>query len=75
MTKAGLNCRGMMPARTALRLGRVSNLPTVWTNVIAGAALATLEIPWKAVVPVALAASLLYVAGMFLNDAFDVRWQ
>jgi len=42
--------------------------------VIAGAALATLEIPWKAVVPVALAASLLYVAGMFLNDAFDARW-
>ena len=63
-----------MPARTALRLGRVSNLPTVWTNVIAGAALATLEISWTVVVPVALAASLLYVAGMFLNDAFDARW-
>jgi len=24
---------------TALRLGRVSNLPTVWTNVLAGAVL------------------------------------
>lgn len=63
-----------MPARTALKLGRVSNLPTVWTNVTAGAALATLEIPWKAVLPVAFAASLLYVAGMYLNDAFDARW-
>jgi 4-hydroxybenzoate polyprenyltransferase len=64
----------MMPARTALRLGRVSNLPTVWTNVIAGAALAGLAVPWTVVLSVALAASLLYVAGMFLNDAFDARW-
>jgi len=27
-------------AQTLLRLGRVSNLPTVWTNVIAGATIA-----------------------------------
>ena len=26
--------------RTALKLGRVSNVPTVWSNVIAGSALA-----------------------------------
>ena len=26
--------------KTALRLGRVSNVPTIWTNVLAGAALA-----------------------------------
>ena len=63
-----------MSVQTALKLGRVSNLPTVWTNVIAGVALATLEVDWKVVVPVAIAASLLYVAGMYLNDAFDRRW-
>ena len=60
--------------RTALKLGRVSNLPTVWTNVIAGVALSTLEVSWEIVLPVAVAASLLYVAGMYLNDAFDRRW-
>jgi 4-hydroxybenzoate polyprenyltransferase len=64
----------MMPVRTALKLGRVSNLPTVWTNVVAGVALSALEPDWAAVLPVGLAVSLLYVAGMFLNDAFDHRW-
>ena len=29
-----------MKLRSALRLGRVSNLPTVWTNTLAGAVLA-----------------------------------
>ena len=29
-----------MKLRTALRLGRVSNLPTVWSNTLAGAVLA-----------------------------------
>jgi len=55
----------------ALQLGRVSNLPTVWTNVLAGVALAggsagDTRVPW-----IALAVSLCYVAGMYLNDAFD----
>jgi 4-hydroxybenzoate polyprenyltransferase len=55
----------------ALRLGRVSNLPTVWTNVLAGAVLAGASpaSPW---LPALLAAfSLSYVAGMYLNDWFD----
>jgi 4-hydroxybenzoate polyprenyltransferase len=64
----------MMSVQTALKLGRVSNLPTVWTNVVAGVALTSLEIEWTVVLPVALAASLLYVAGMYLNDAFDRGW-
>jgi 4-hydroxybenzoate polyprenyltransferase len=63
-----------MSLRTALRLGRVSNLPTVWTNVLAGVALNGGEPTAAMVIPVALAASLFYVAGMFLNDAFDHRW-
>jgi 4-hydroxybenzoate polyprenyltransferase len=58
----------------ALKLGRVSNLPTVWTNVLAGVALSAIEPLWRVVVPVSVAVSLLYVAGMFLNDAFDRRW-
>jgi 4-hydroxybenzoate polyprenyltransferase len=61
------------PLRTALTLGRVSNLPTVWTNVMAGVAFNS-EPTAAVIVPVALAASLLYVAGMFLNDAFDRKW-
>lgn len=56
--------------RTALKLGRVSNLPTVWSNVIAGGALAG-GASLHATVGVALAVSAMYVAGMFLNDAFD----
>jgi 4-hydroxybenzoate polyprenyltransferase len=56
--------------RTALKLGRVSNLPTVWSNVIAATALAG-GAPVEIVVLVAVAISLLYVGGMFLNDAFD----
>lgn len=58
--------------RVALRLGRVSNLPTVWSNAAAGAALAgsSLEPP-ATLVGVMLSLSLSYVGGMYLNDAFD----
>ncbi|KAB2942021.1 MAG: UbiA family prenyltransferase [Hyphomicrobium sp.] len=56
--------------RTALVLGRVSNLPTVWSNVIAGSALAG-GAPMHWLITLAIAISLMYVAGMFLNDAFD----
>jgi 4-hydroxybenzoate polyprenyltransferase len=58
--------------RVALRLGRVSNLPTVWSNAIAASALAGGGRP-STVVALAAAMSLVYVAGMFLNDAFDAR--
>jgi hypothetical protein len=60
-----------MSWQVALRLGRVSNLPTVWTNTLAGIVLAggsALEI-WT--LPLLVALSLFYVAGMYLNDAFD----
>jgi 4-hydroxybenzoate polyprenyltransferase len=59
---------------TALRLGRVSNLPTVWTNVMAGMALGGAALRPSPAIPIALAVSLLYVAGMYLNDAFDAAW-
>ena len=56
---------------TLLKLGRVSNLPTVWTNVLAGTVLAADTVQgWRFAV-VLLAMSLLYVGGMYLNDYFD----
>jgi 4-hydroxybenzoate polyprenyltransferase len=59
---------------TALRLGRVSNLPTVVTNVLAGCALGGLAgVSFVRVALVALGCSLLYVGGMFLNDAYDAE--
>lgn len=53
-----------------LVLGRVSNLPTVWSNCLAG---------WllggggglRSLLVLVLGSSFLYVGGMFLNDAFD----
>jgi hypothetical protein len=54
-----------------LLLGRVSNLPTVWTNTLAGAILAGAAVGPGGLVLLALAFSLLYTGGMYLNDAFD----
>ena len=60
-----------MTARVALRLGRVSNLPTVWTNVLAGGVLAGATLRPAPVALLVVALSLFYVGGMYLNDAFD----
>ncbi len=60
-----------MRLRTALRLGRVSNLPTVWTNTLAGAVLAGAPALGAELAAMLAAFSLFYVGGMFLNDAFD----
>ena len=54
-----------------LRLGRVSNLPTVWTNVVAGAILAGAAFDLGTLLALLVALSLFYVGGMYLNDAFD----
>jgi 4-hydroxybenzoate polyprenyltransferase len=59
--------------RIALTLGRVSNLPTVWTNTLAGVLLAGAR-PGPELALVVLAFSLFYTGGMFLNDAFDSPW-
>jgi len=68
-----------------LVLTRCSNLPTVWSNVISGWLLgmaAVIRTP-TVIVPSALSRilfilllgiSLLYVAGMILNDVFDYEW-
>jgi len=59
--------------RALLILGRVSNLPTVWSNCLAGwwlgggGNVAKLPCLFSGV-------TLLYLGGMFLNDAFDVEF-
>jgi hypothetical protein len=62
-----------MNVSTALRLGRVSNLPTVWSNVLAGVALSGGSTWDPRVVPLMFAVSLFYMAGMFFNDVFDAE--
>lgn len=56
--------------RTLLVLGRVSNLPTVWSNCLAGWWLGGGG-NYSKLPALLLGVSLLYVGGMFLNDAFD----
>jgi hypothetical protein len=58
-------------ARTLLELGRVSNLPTVVSNVLCGAALAGEALRPLSLGLAVVAGCLFYVGGMFLNDAFD----
>ena len=59
--------------RTLLILGRISNLPTIWPNFAVGWFLSgghwSLELIW-----ILAGMSLLYLAGMTLNDAFDAAW-
>jgi len=59
--------------RTFLILGRVSNLPTVWSNCLAGWWLGGggnfRNLPF-----LLAGATFLYVGGMFLNDAFDAEF-
>ncbi len=56
--------------RTLLVLGRVADLPTVWSNCLAGWWLGGGGNYWK--LPfLLLGASALYTGGAFLNDAFD----
>ncbi len=59
---------------TALKLGRVSNLPTVWSNVLAGVMLANVAIDPVLLLTVLLAISLIYISGMFFNDLFDQQF-
>ncbi len=57
--------------RLYLRLGRVSNLPTVWSNVLAGILLAGGRPDPALLLPLLASLTLFYTGGMFLNDAFD----
>ena len=65
-----------------LILTRGSNLPTVWSNLLAGWLLGyvyTDRFPWGltilgSLVGLLIGVSLIYVGGMILNDAFDAPW-
>lgn len=62
---------GTVSPGTLLKLGRVSNLPTVWTNVLAATVLAGGNpADWRMAVAI-VAMSLFYIGGMYLNDWFD----
>ncbi|MBL8305286.1 MAG: UbiA family prenyltransferase [Rubrivivax sp.] len=60
-----------MKLATALQLGRISNLPTVWSNVLVGALLAGGVLGDLRIPLLMLSLSAFYIGGMFLNDAFD----
>lgn len=60
--------------RPWLHLARISNLPTVWTNVTAAWLLAGGKIENLTLIWLILAGSLLYTGGMILNDAADVAF-
>ncbi len=68
--------------RALLMLGRVSNLPTIWSNCICGwligvgyAGYSGIEpIDWMMVLWVCFGATAFYLGGMFLNDACDVAF-
>jgi 4-hydroxybenzoate polyprenyltransferase len=60
--------------RPWLELARVSNLPTVWTNVLAAWLLAGGKWEWRPLAWLLAGASLIYTGGMFLNDAADVKF-
>lgn len=68
--RLGLGRAHEVSLKVYLTLGRVSNLPTVWTNALAGAVLAG-HPATGSVVLAALALTAFYIGGMWLNDAFD----
>lgn len=59
--------------KSYIELCRVSNLPTVWTNVLAAAVLSEAAFSWFGFITLAFSMSLFYSAGMCLNDIFDVE--
>lgn len=67
-----------MRLKSVLALCRVSNLPTVWMNVITASILthSVLDQPvnWVATTIIAIAISTFYCGGMSLNDVCDYHW-
>ena len=69
----------MKLARALLELGRVSNLPTVWSNCLCGwligigyVGIGTMD--WAMFVWLCTGATAMYLGGMYLNDACDVAF-
>ena len=69
----------MKLARALLELGRVSNLPTVWSNCLCGwligigyVGIGTMD--WAMFAWLCTGATAMYLGGMYLNDACDVAF-
>lgn len=62
-----------LPIKPYLDLCRVSNLPTVWTNVLTALVLSNLLFSWTDFLILSLSLSGFYTGGMCLNDLFDVQ--
>lgn len=63
-----------MTLRPWLELARISNLPTVWTNILAAWILAGGKWDWQPLAWLLAGGSLIYIGGMFLNDAADAKF-
>lgn len=73
----------MRKLKALAQLGRVSNLPTVWSNVLTGWVIGLYstqqKIDWHTICSpefwfLILGTSLIYWGGMALNDVVDVKW-
>ena len=67
----------MKLARALLVLGRVSNLPTIWSNCLCGWLIGvgcgdSFRMDWAMFAWLAIGATAMYLGGMVLNDACDV---
>jgi hypothetical protein len=67
------NADPILHLRVLFVLGRVSNLPTVWSNCLAAWVLAGGG-DWSRFNLVLLGTTFLYLGGMYLNDAFDAHY-
>jgi 4-hydroxybenzoate polyprenyltransferase len=67
-----------MNLRTLLILGRVSNLPTVWSNLLVGSVFADTMGNLPLLSALLAGGSFIYIGGMYLNDfcdaAFDTKY-
>jgi 4-hydroxybenzoate polyprenyltransferase len=66
--------RAVATLKAYLDLCRVSNLPTVWTNVLAACVLATGRFSAGSTLLAAVSLSCFYLAGMVLNDLYDTEF-
>lgn len=60
--------------RAWLQLGRVSNLPTVWTNCLTAIVIGGSPVEARLALGAVVSMSLFYTAGMVLNDVFDADY-
>lgn len=66
--------RPLLLLRASLVLGRVSNLPTVWSNLLAGWCIAEGAWEMRRLVILLTGGSFLYIGGMYLNDFCDANF-